>query len=280
MISTKLKILIASFAQKIINLFYKDVSNISSVRNDIHWSLDLKEGIDFSIFIFGYFEKQTTETLDRLIKKNYVIIDIGANIGAHTLHMAKNVGDKGKVYAIEPTNYAFNKLERNIAINPAINSRVIAKQLLLISENNKDTITNGVYSSWPLVRVKNRHHVHRGIEMSISGAEKSTLDNMVIDQQISKIDIIKLDVDGNELDILIGGQKSIIEFKPVFVMELGPDQYENNNNFDRVVRLMVSWGYGFYSLDEIVKYPDDSILLRKIIPEMGSINVVAKIVDY
>ncbi len=69
MISTKLKILIASFAQKIINLFYKDVSNISSVRNDIHWSLDLKEGIDFSIFIFGYFEKQTTETLDRLIKK-------------------------------------------------------------------------------------------------------------------------------------------------------------------------------------------------------------------
>ena len=59
-------------------------------------------------------------------------------------------------------------------------------------------------------------------------------------------------------------------------MELGPDQYEKNSNFDKVVQLMVSIGYKFYSLNENVKYPSDSMLLRKIIPEMGSINVIAK----
>jgi len=39
---------------------------------------------------------------------------------------------------------------------------------------------------------------------------------------------------------------------------------------------MVSMGYEFYSLNESVKYPNDSILLRKLIPKMGSINVIAK----
>jgi FkbM family methyltransferase len=276
MFSTKIKIFTASFLQKIINFFYKDTSNIYSVRNGIHWNLDLREGIDFSIFIFGYFEKETTKALYRIIKKKDVVIDIGANIGAHTLYMAKNVGDEGKVYAIEPTNYAFNKLTNNVAINPDVRNRIIANQLLLVSKYNKDTVINGIYSSWPLVNTKNRHHVHCGIEMSISNAEKITIDNMVVNQKISKIDVIKLDVDGNELDILIGGQNSITKFRPIFVMELGPDQYEKNSNFDKVIQLMVSMGYEFYSLNESVKYPNDSILIRKLIPKMGSINVIAK----
>lgn len=276
MLSTKLKILAAGCMQKTINLFYKDVSNIHSVKNGIHWNLDLQEGIDFAIFIFGCFEKETTNALSRMIKKGDVVIDIGANIGAHTLHMAKSVGDKGKVFAIEPTNYAFNKLKNNIMLNPLISNRIIPRQLLLVSEHNKNDKVSGIYSSWPLVGTNNRHRVHCGVEMSISNAKKNTLDNVIVENRISKIDIIKLDVDGNELDILIGGQNSITKFRPIFVMELGPDQYEKNSNFDKVVQLMVSMGYEFYSLNESVKYPNDSILLRKLIPKMGSINVIAK----
>jgi len=206
MLSTKLKILAAGCMQKTINLFYKDVSNIHSVKNGIHWNLDLQEGIDFAIFIFGCFEKETTNALSRMIKKGDVVIDIGANIGAHTLHMAKSVGDKGKVFAIEPTNYAFNKLKNNIMLNPLISNRIIPRQLLLVSEHNKNDKVSGIYSSWPLVDTDNRHRVHCGVEMSISNAKKNTLDNVIVENRISKIDIIKLDVDGNELDILIGGQ--------------------------------------------------------------------------
>lgn len=276
MLSTKLKILAAGFMLKTINLFYKDVSNIHYVKNGVHWNLDLQEGIDFAIFIFGCFEKETTNALSRIIKKGDIVIDIGANIGAHTLHMAKSVGEKGKVYAIEPTNYAFNKLKNNIMLNPVISNRIIPRQLLLVSEYNKNDKISGIYSSWPLGDTDNRHRVHCGVEMSISNAKKNTLDNVIVENRISKIDIIKLDVDGNELDILIGGQNSITKFRPIFVMELGPDQYEKNSNFDKVVELMVSMGYEFYSLNESVKYPNNSILLRKIIPEMGSINVIAK----
>ena len=274
--STRLKILIAGFAQRIIKPFYKNTSSIHSIRNGIHWNLDLKEGIDFSIFVFGSFEKETAKAINKLVKKGDVVIDIGANIGAHTLHMAKSVGTKGKVYAVEPTNYAFGKLLNNIEINPEISDRVVAEQLLLVSKHNKNKVIDGIYSSWPLNHSEGRHHVHCGIEMSISNAVKITLDDMVANQKISKIDFIKLDVDGNELDILIGGQKSIVKFKPIFVMELGPDQYEINSNFDKVVQLIVSAGYEFYSLDKGVKYPNNSIQLRKIIPYMGSINVIAE----
>jgi FkbM family methyltransferase len=277
MLSTKLKIVIATLVQRVINIFYNDVSNICVFRKGLYWNLNLKEGIDFSIFMFGYFEKETTKVLDRLLRKGHVVIDIGANIGAHTMHMAQIVGDEGKVYAVEPTNYALNKLENNIAINPAISSRIVVKHLLLVSKHNISKKISGIYSSWPLESVKGKHHVHCGVKMSISGVEKNTLDNMVLGQKITKIDVIKLDVDGNELDVLIGGQKSIIKFKPVFVMELAPDQYEKNSDFDKTIQLMSSMGYEFYPLNEVTKYPDDSTLLRNLIPDMGSINIIAKI---
>lgn len=84
MLSTKIKILIASFVQKTINVFYKDISSMSVIKNDIHWDLDLREGIDFSIFMFGYFEKETTKALSRLIKEEMLLLILVLILG-HTL---------------------------------------------------------------------------------------------------------------------------------------------------------------------------------------------------
>ena len=51
-------------------------------RHGIVWDLDLEEGIDLSIYLFGCFEPMTSRALQRLVKP---VLDIGANIGAHTL---------------------------------------------------------------------------------------------------------------------------------------------------------------------------------------------------
>jgi hypothetical protein len=72
-------------------------------RRGIRWDLDLAEGIDLSIYLLGAFEPRLVGAYRKLIRPGACILDIGANIGAHTLQFAQLVGDRGKVVAYEPT---------------------------------------------------------------------------------------------------------------------------------------------------------------------------------
>ena len=82
-------------------------------RGSYKWELDLKEGIDFSIFIQGCFEPEVIKTYKKHIKEGDIVIDIGANIGAHTLPIANLLDHEGKIYALEPTKFAYSKLKNN-----------------------------------------------------------------------------------------------------------------------------------------------------------------------
>jgi hypothetical protein len=87
-------------------------------RGGVNWRLDLDEGIDLCICVLGAYEPGTRAAYSSLIKEGDVVLDIGANIGAHTLHFARLVGPSGRVYAIEPTDYAAERLQMNLALNP------------------------------------------------------------------------------------------------------------------------------------------------------------------
>ena len=282
-ISTKTKIYLASLLNRPIVFFLDKVFGtriIKIKRRGILWELDLTEGIDFSIFLFGLFEKETSRAIKRLVTSNSTVIDIGANIGAHTLPMAGLVEKKGKVYAIEPTNYAFKKLTSNLAMNKDLSKKVQADQVVLINNGSKGKIKD-LYSSWPLsVKAKGdqRHSVHQGLLRSISGAKERTLDDYVSMNNIVSLDLIKLDVDGNELEVLGGAKDTLIKLKPTIIMELAPEQYDNQDDFLKVIDVLVSIGYRYYSLDEAFQYPNEPYALIEKIPTNGSIHVIARAV--
>src|SRR5437762_9223400 len=73
-------------------------------RNEAFYELDLKQGIDFSLYLIGSFEPATRRALGRLVRPGFNVLDIGANIGAHTLYLGRLVGASGKVVACEPTD--------------------------------------------------------------------------------------------------------------------------------------------------------------------------------
>ena len=280
-ISTKAKIYLASLINRPIVFIFNSVfgTRIRKVeRRGIFWELDLTEGIDFSIFLFGLFEKETSQAIRRLVTNNSIVIDIGANIGAHTLPMAELVGKKGKVYAIEPTNYAYSKLKNNLLINGNLSKRVQADQIILVSNSGEGRVRD-LYSSWPLsVKPKDskRHPVHQGVLRTISGAEEMTLDDYVSMNNLTSLDLIKLDVDGNELEVLRGAKYVLKNIKPTLIMEFAPEQYDNPNDFLKVVEILVSEGYRYYSLNEKTQYSIEPHVLIKNIPTNGSINVVAR----
>lgn len=112
---TKEKIRLATAMQRPI-LWFRNMAGLGPSlrcsRGGVEWELDIREGIDFSIFLLGSFEPSTSKALARLVQTGDYVIDIGANIGAHTLPLAARVGNNGKVIAFEPTEYAFLKLKK------------------------------------------------------------------------------------------------------------------------------------------------------------------------
>jgi hypothetical protein len=112
MLSTKSKIFIARVLLKPViatRSLFRLPSSVITTRRGLTWSLDLTEGIDLAIFILGGFELKTLRRYKKLIREGDVVLDIGANVGSHTLPLAQLVGHAGKVFAFEPTAWAFEK---------------------------------------------------------------------------------------------------------------------------------------------------------------------------
>jgi len=149
------------------------------------------------------------------------VIDVGANIEAHTLPLAKMVGACGMVFAFEPTIFAFEKLRRNIDLNPNLDKQICASQLFLCQDVS-DKVCPEIGASWPLKPSVMVHPLARFVKNSSNGAKREALDQYVEANAVKRFDLIKLNIDGYELDMLKGAVNTIRRFKPKIMFELAP----------------------------------------------------------
>tara|TARA_B100000579_G_C22746652_1_gene811905 strand:- start:36 stop:857 length:822 start_codon:yes stop_codon:yes gene_type:complete len=241
---TKTKINFAKLIYFFLNIFLKKKQICN--RGGIKWLLDLSEGIDLSIFLFGTSENKI-QNLKKIFKlnKKILILDIGANIGSVSLPLAK-MFYKSKVFAIEPTNFAFKKLLKNLNLNKELKKRISIDQLFL-SKFNKP---KKVWSSWNLDNYKKQHKIHMGSLNNIKKKSYMSLDNFVKFKKIKKIDFIKLDVDGHELDILKSGKKFFKKNKPIIFIEIAPYLYpEFGYKCSELISYIKKLNYCFYNQD-------------------------------
>ena len=279
MLKTSKKILIAKILSRIILGVRKIIgfgTQTTVTRQGVNWTLDLKEGIDFSIYLLGAFEPLTQRQFRKFIKSDDIVIDIGANIGAHTLPFAQMVGTNGKVVAIEPTKYAVDKLLKNVTLNENLHNQIIVQQGMLVSED-KEQIPSTIYSSWPLINsAAELHEEHKGQLMSTSGCKKSTLDEMLSELKIEKVDVIKLDVDGHEYSVIKGAEKTLSKYHPIIFMEFAPYVFNSKAEFDGMIELLASHGYQFTHVSNGKKISSNPTHIRKVVADGGSINVIAE----
>lgn len=276
--TTRQKIVVAALIQRCVmslrRLGGRD-EHAQVVRRGIRWSLDLKEGIDFSIWLLGAFEPGTLRSYARLLRDGDIAVDIGANIGAHALHIARCVGERGRVIAIEPTEFAYEKLCRNLAMNPMLAARVSACQAMLIAPG-ASTEPEPVYASWPLAAQSNLHPLHLGQLMSVRGARALSLDELLVPFGLERIDFVKIDIDGHECAALRGARGTLARFQPVIVMEFAPYVLrERGSSLEELLALLAPIGYRFVDADTDTSLPSDATALEALIPHGGCRNVVA-----
>ena len=247
---TKYKIFIAKIISKVLKLIISEDQTV--IRNKIKWNLNLNEGIDLAIYLFGTSEKKIVN-LKKIFKNTdqpLTVLDIGANIGSVSLVIA-NMFNNSKVFAIEPTSYAFNKLLNNIKLNYQLANRVHARQLFIT--NNKKPLS--VWSSWNLDKIDKKHNKHFGTLKEVKKNSYIKLDEFIENENLIKVDFIKLDVDGYEIDVLKSGEKFLKKHKPIIFMEIAPYLYpEFGYNCYKLINFLKGMDYNFFdeNLIEIV----------------------------
>ena len=142
----------------------------------------------------GY-EHYQTDLFQKLVTKGLTVIDIGANIGYYTVLAASLVGDKGKVFAFEPEPQNYALLVRNIELNGYKNVTLVRKAVS--SKNNRtDLFIN---------RATGAHSILSGHADTV---QVTPIETVKLDQYFrgreSPIDIVKIDVEGTELDVIKG----------------------------------------------------------------------------
>ena len=247
------------------------------VRDGVTYDVDLSQGIDFAIFLGNIYERQTRAALRKLVSPGSLVLDIGANIGAHTLSLARLVGPNGRVMAFEPTDFAFRKLSRNLELNPSLAARVEACHCFLTA-NDGASVPEAIYSSWPLAVEAGLHAKHLGREMQTEQAQARSLDSILSERADRKVQLVKLDVDGFECDVLRGATAMLREVRPIFVMELAPYVLEERgSSLDQLLSYFVPNGYVFYDEQTRKPLPSSADELQRMIANGAGINAIARV---
>jgi FkbM family methyltransferase len=205
--------------------------------NGVHFDLDLREVIDASLYYMGSFAPEAEKHFPRYVSRGSVVLDVGANIGCYTFTFAKLVGPTGLVVAIEPTDRAFAKLQRNMALNSFTNIRCLQAGL---SDRDVGDVGVTFQSSFPLDGKPSS---------SMQSVRLVSLDTLVSELSLSRVDFIKIDVDGYEAKVFAGARRVLERYRPYLFFELNP-QWVRNNGDDPASILELVFGYGYSLRDE------------------------------
>ena len=169
------------------------------------------------------------------LKKDMVALDLGANIGYLSLIMAGIVGEKGKVYAIEPDKNNYNILSRNINLNKY--EDIISKYHLGCS-NKIGTMIFYRSKTSNLGGMTKTKHANIPVEVPVT-----TMDEFFKDKEYPNF--IKMDIEGHEVEALQGMYKTFKEnhFPVKILMETHPMYYSDDHDMRKELEKLLDLGF-------------------------------------
>jgi FkbM family methyltransferase len=161
-----------------------------------------------SIAAYGEFSEGEAAMFGQLVGTGGVVVEAGANIGAHTVHLAKRVGETGAVYAFEPQRIVFQTLCANLALNQLVN--VIARQQGCGRQAGEMVLPN----------VDPRAINNFGGLSLLTEGRGEKVEIVTIDSlELTRCNLIKVDVEGMEEEVIAGAVNTIARLRPVLYLE-------------------------------------------------------------
>jgi FkbM family methyltransferase len=187
-------------------------------------------------------------------------VDVGANIGAHSCAAAHHVGPNGRVIAIEPISELAERLRRNCALNGLDNVTIVrkaaaavrARRVLFAPKRGEENQGMGSFYS------------HEGESQTPIEVETEPLDEILKAVAVRRVRVMKIDVEGAELEVLRGARRTLERWRPHLVFEFHAAAWERAGATIDEVRQLLHGDFGY----EVRRLPtgDESIYDLEAIP--------------
>ncbi|MCC6212798.1 MAG: FkbM family methyltransferase [Burkholderiales bacterium] len=172
--------------------------------------------LGWHVALFGTYEPELRDIVRAILPTGGVAVDVGANVGWHTLLMAQLVGAQGRVFAAEPNPSVRQSLTENLRINRFQQAEVIPFALANAegavdfygpaADDPRSGDGHLVAGTWPG-------------EASTMSVQTRRLDSMLAVSGIRRLDLMKIDVEGFEWPVLQGAEQSIAAYRPHVIFE-------------------------------------------------------------
>ena len=204
-------------------------------------------GVDEVIYETGVWEPEIGRQIKKYLSNGGVFIDIGANIGYHSLFVAKLLGEKIRVHSFEPQHEIYEQFLESIQKNELMNITVYNKALsdhqgdetLYIREEN-----SGGSTLIPVSQMED-FQIESCLNVSLV-----TLDSFK--EIFDEVTLIKIDVEGYEYEVFKGGEKLLDTYHPVIIMEFSPVFYvqDYDKKPEELMQFLTGKGYNFFDMQE------------------------------
>ena len=212
------------------------MKSLVKTRYGMMQTLNADSVVSQSLRLYGEWAQKEIDSLSVFIGPGARVIDIGAYIGTHTLAFASIVGPTGSVHAFEPQPNIFELLKANVESNNLINVTLyglaLSDEINEISFVEEDIGSPGNFGATTILQ-----------EGNLSAAPQVSIILNRLDNLINgRVDLIKVDVEGMEVEVLKGAEKTILENRPIILCEV--NSVESGVKLIRHVREIDYLAYG------------------------------------
>jgi len=222
------------------NALYRDSVTKRVRRADAEFELNISDYMQWHVY--ANIPEPLWNPAFELLQSPAVIFDVGANIGAFTLKVAKYSSKKKiacDIYAFEPNHIIVKKLKGNIDLNPEVRDNIRIEPLALSDREGEIFLE---YS------MKNSGAGRLTEESTEIKANMISLDTFVQQKQLKKVDLIKIDVEGFEPMVIKGGQYTIERYKPTLLLEITNEWFQKMEySANDIFQYLTGLGYQLFS---------------------------------
>lgn len=171
---------------------------------------------EWHLWVYGSYEDYIARLFSYLVRPGDRCVDVGANIGLHTVRLAKLAGPQGEVIAVEPDPEIAGRARENIALNGLANARVIQAAASAVAGE-----TVALYRAADLNPNRAMASLHPHEHLTGPAIEVQTI---TIDEACpGPVALIKIDVEGHEAGVVAGAAQTIARYSPAIVFEYAPE---------------------------------------------------------
>lgn len=207
-------------------------------RDGLRWRLNPADFVHADVFWLGRKDYYDVAHLERILQPGAVFFDIGANFGYYALTLGSRLNQQCEIHAFEPNPPTLARLRHHVAIN-GLQKVVHIHDVALSDQAGTAAVATKEGNSGGANIVDS--------DAKSTQVQLTTLDAFCDEQQLRRLDAVKIDVEGFEERVLLGGQRTLRRWRPVLLMELEPARlHDKQTSVERVVLLLQELGYELF----------------------------------